>query len=44
LCGGAHIQNDVIQSGGPVTDEAAFKQQAADDINQPVENVEIVAL
>lgn len=43
-CGGAHIHNDVVQAGDPVTDEVAFKQQAADDLQVTVAEIEVIAL
>ncbi len=40
-CGGAEIQNDTVLRGDKVTDETAFKQQGADLLGEPVENVTV---
>jgi len=43
-CGGASIRNNVLIVGNPVTDEDAFKAQAASDLQVPIDEVVVVAL
>jgi hypothetical protein len=43
-CGGAEIDSEAVVAGDPVTDEAAFKAQAAADLQVSVDDIEVVAL
>ena len=41
-CGDSKIENDVVVSGDPVTDEAAFKLAVANDYNKDVSEITII--